>query len=168
MGCIKLPLRTYHMYGVVFLLKGLNLEKIIHHGIKAMLCISFSLLLIAQGIMLLPLPADTLPVNSIVNSSENEGTHTAAVQIEMEPGYAPNPNIKILVNGTEAASMSSQSIELTVMNNSVIEVDGRRVNYPFAVNVKPADGKTRCDGSGAKSDGNIVRLSRVFTITEQN
>ena len=86
---------------------------------------------------------------------------TGQILIELKDGYQPSGNIKILVNGNEAASLSNKSIELTVMNNSVIEIDGRRVDYPFEVTAISVD-DARCDGEYANVDGNLVRLTRVF------
>lgn len=128
------------------------------------LIISFVIFLtvavISQILLLIPSVGGSLPASGVVEFERIESP-TGQILIKLKEGYQPSGNIKVLVNGNDAASLSAQSIELTVMNNSVIEIDGRRVGYPFEVTVAPLDGAV-CDGDYATVDGNLVRLTRVF------
>lgn len=132
--------------------------------LKIAFALCLAVAVISQILLVIPAVGGALPASGVYEF-ERIKSPTGQVAIKLKDGYAPNGNIKVLVNGMEAASLSAQSIELTVMNNSVIEIDGRRVSYPFEVSVSPVDG-ARCDGDYASVEGNLVRLSRVFANSD--
>ncbi len=146
------------------MLKTVNMGKLIYRSIKIPFYICISLLLVSQIVLLVPAVSNAVPVSAIIAEEDAGGTHTGKIIIQMESGHAPHGNIKIMVNGTEAVSMSSEVVELSVMNNSVIEIDGRRVNYPFGIRITAGDKNTVCEGEYARVEGNLVQLSRVFVV----
>ncbi len=142
-------------------MRKININRTVYIGIVIMLAAFFTIAVSSQLILLIPSVGGSLPVSGTLQYEKVE-SFTGQVIVELKDGYKPDDNIKILVNGSEAASLSVNRVNLNVMNNSVIEIDGRRVNYPFEVTITPVDNKSICKGDSAYVEGNVVRLSRVI------
>lgn len=138
----------------------INVKRSIYTALKTALGLCMAILVISQ---LLLLTGRVTPAGS---SNVIEGSHTGRVLIELEGGYQPSHKIKVLVNGIESASLSVEKLELSLMNNSVVEIDGREVDYPFNVMITPLDNGVSCEGDIALVEGNIARLSRVFVVKD--
>ncbi len=139
----------------------INISKVLYNGIVISLAAFGVTAVCAQLLLIIPSVGGALPVSGVAEYERIESP-AGQILIELKEGYKPDNNIKILVNGQESADLASDSVSLTVMNNSVVEIDGRRASYPFEVGVAPVNDSTVCDGEYAAVDGNLVRLTRVF------
>lgn len=92
--------------------------------------IAFSIMLLAQALML-----DPSTRASIVSGIETEGLPLGEEEYLYNEGTVTlmltssvyQPDMKILVNGVEVGSFSSQKVNVTVKDGDVIEIDGNEV-----------------------------------------
>ena len=143
------------------MLKVINIRKTLYTFLIASFFVTLTVCIAAQIYIHFPVLNKTASVSSI---PYQQGAYTGRIAIELDKRYRPDSNITILVNGMEVASLSTDRVELAVMNNSIVEIDGRRVSYPFEVSVIPLDRNINLEGSFALVNGNISRLSRVFLV----
>lgn len=76
----------------------------------------------------------------------------------------PVSDIEILQNGQPIAMFYDKEIKITVSDNSVIEIDGRRVKTPFAVEISGVSSNIEIEGKTTyvNVNSNISLIGRVF------
>ncbi len=109
----------------------INIDKIIYNFVF----ILASLLIISQVVLTVN--------NAHVYTSANNTDKVFNVTLKL-CDFKPDENIAILSNGDIVAYFVNETIELTVNNNSVLEIDGRKINNSFSVEVISKD-KTLTD-----------------------
>ncbi len=127
---------------------------------------TFCLMILVQTALTNSSVRDFLAVNTDMEGSPleremylyNEGT----IRIGLT-GESENSDIKILVNGDEAAVFSSRILELNVKDGDVIEVDGSRFKSTAEVEIlsKSDNISTPCLGKKVKVQSDTQRLLKV-------
>ncbi|MDD4688888.1 MAG: hypothetical protein PHE51_03990 [Eubacteriales bacterium] len=138
--------------------KAIFFSKRIYHCLVGGMCLCLVMCIATQLIHLLPIGDRIIPADTKALIAP----YTGEIEITLDPKYQPHKNMIVLVNGMQAGNLSGGALRLSVMNNSIIEIDGRRVSYPFDVSLSPIDEYIECNGDYAQVDGNVSRLSRIL------
>jgi hypothetical protein len=79
-------------------------------------------------------------------------------------GAEPAPEIEILQNGQPVAVFYDREIKITVSDNSVIEIDGRKIKKPFTVEITAVSPNAALENNTASVavNSNISRIGRIF------
>lgn len=99
----------------------INYDKIIYNFVFIFAC----LLIISQIVL-------TVNNANTYVSTDDEVVFNVTLKLS---GVKPSEKIAILCNGDPVAYFVNDTINLTVKNNSVIEIDGRKINKDFNVEI---------------------------------
>jgi hypothetical protein len=100
--------------------------------------ITLSLLLLAQLVITTPgiraVLTYTDKFEGLYGNSQTQSSTLGEITLTLQ-GVEPASDIEILQNGQPIAIFYEAEINITVSDNSVIEIDGRKVKTPFSVRV---------------------------------
>jgi hypothetical protein len=100
--------------------------------------ITLSLLLLAQLVLTTPgiraVLTYTDKFEGLYGNSQTQSSTLGEITLTLQ-GVEPASDIEILQNGQPIAIFYEAEINITVSDNSVIEIDGRKVKTPFSVRV---------------------------------
>ncbi len=78
-------------------------------------------------------------------------------------GVHPSDDIKILQNGEPIAVFYDKEIKITVADNSVIEIDGSKINKEFYVDIINVSDNIKFENvSQIRVNSNIAMVGRIF------
>ncbi|OQB15904.1 MAG: hypothetical protein BWY15_00030 [Firmicutes bacterium ADurb.Bin193] len=96
-------------------------------------------------------------------SSENERSALGELTLTLE-GTEPSPDIEILQNGQPVSVFYDKTITITVSDNSVIEIDGRKIKTPFFVVITAVSENIEIENNPdiLEVKSNICYVGRIF------
>ncbi|MCK9479691.1 MAG: hypothetical protein M0R40_09395 [Firmicutes bacterium] len=134
---------------------------------RVLLFVFVSALLISQLALTLPagraVLTNTDNFEGIYKNGENQPSTLAEITLTLVDAQ-PCPDIEILQNGQPIAIFYEEKIKVTVSDNSVLEIDGRRVNKPFSVVVSdiPSNIDIENIANIAQVNSDISLIGRIF------
>jgi hypothetical protein len=134
---------------------------------RSLLAIVLSLLLLSQFVLTTP---GVRAVLTYIDKFEgiyanSQAARPTLVEITLLLVDAqPSADIEILQNGQPIAIFYEREISITVSDNSVIEIDGRKVKNPFSVKVIniPSDIEAENIEETVVVNSNISLIGRIF------
>jgi len=100
--------------------------------------------------------------DAIYTVAESYEKKTVDLKIKLI-GLPPDGSVFVLSNGEAVACFTDKVIDVTIKNNSVIEIDGRRVKKQFKVEILNADVSAEYDiPNEVVVKSNIAMLGRLI------
>lgn len=134
---------------------------------RNLLLLLLSILLLSQLVLTLPggraVLTDADNFEGIYKNGENPSATLAEITLTLIDAQ-PGSDIEILQNGQPIAIFYNENIKVTVSDNSVLEIDGRRVNKPFSVSVSgiPSNIDAENITDIVHVNSNISLIGRIF------
>lgn len=128
--------------------------------------ISFALLIIIQALLTDPAVRSALSSSHVIEGEpleEEVFLYSQGSLVLKLMNDEPDPRVKVIINGDEAATFVEQLVEIAVTDGAVIEVDGSEADYAAEVAIvsKSDNIETDCVGRKARTDSNVRLLTQV-------
>lgn len=141
---------------------ALNIERILFLSF----IVTFVTMIIVQAALMSPAVRTSLAINDEFEGAPlgtEEFLYNEGKLVLQLLGGEANHNLKILINGDEAARFSDISLEIAVRNGDVVEIDGSDVHDEIEVAVvfKSDNVASDCLNKVVKVNSNVQRLLKV-------
>ena len=132
---------------------------------NAVFVIAF-IMIVSQLIITVPTVSRLCGISSVSTSAEIFEEKTAVLRLALL-NIPEDERIYVLQNGQSVACFSYSQTEVTVSDNSVIEIDGRAVKRPFDVEISVISGDVVSSlPEKIHVDSSIAMIGRVFLRDE--
>lgn len=146
----------------VICFKKINIERTIF----LLFFISFAALLLVQAVMLHPSVRASLIVQEVLEGTplgSEEALYNEGTVVLKLKGSSPNKDIKVLINGKEAAEFTESKLQLQIIDGDVIEIDGSAFRREIDVTIHSCSDNISPEylGKTVTVFSNIKKLARV-------